>query len=183
MTSQRLASYWVNRGQEIKRNAETSYISLYDDGRSANVVVFMGNQKLQFPKWLMRDYLSLSQIIYPDQHLRRQNLNLKRLEVTDVMKSHLTAAGMQYDPGVSRTQLENVDIDPEKAFDRLTRAEIARSNDDVTTLLRKIVSDIREIGADVTTRSGVGAVQGEYGWTHFEIIVAWHILQAQEKKG
>lgn len=180
MTSEKLASYWI-MPQPIKRSSKSTYVNMYNDGRSANVVVLMGNLKAQVPKWYLRDLLSLSYVVYPDQSMDRRGIDLKRVEVTPAMKKYLDDAGMQYEPGILYTKLAAADIDPSNTFDKLTRADKMRS-DSPTNILKAILHDIKHNGVDVMTDDGLARVMNAYGWTEFEIVCAKSIYELQQRR-
>lgn len=170
-----LAEYWFN-STRVFQNSNTSYISLYDDGRSANIIVIMGGYKVQLPKWLMRDYISLSFVAYPKQRFVRRNPY--HVTILDNMKKMLANTGLYYDPGglrgTVRTNISGVLIDPDIVFDQDSRANIARIGDH-NDMLRMISDDIIESGANITKRSGVEEVRKKYGWTTFEVVMAAHV--------
>lgn len=174
--SKLLANYWFN-ATRIFRQSNTSYFSLYDDGRSANAVLMMGSLRVQIPKWLMRDYLSLSLVAYPNQRLVRRNPY--HVDVSMDMIKILADEGLYYDPGGVRgtvkTNISNVEIDPQSVLDTASRANLARVGDH-NKMLRMIADDIEKSGADVSIRAGVEQVQKQYGWTQFEVVMTSHVL-------
>ena len=176
-----LADYWFN-ATRIFRTSSTSYASLYDDGRSANIVVMMGGLKVQLPKWLLRDYISLSFVAYPNQMFVRRNPY--HVRISDEMREMLAGAELHYDPGGIRgtveTNVDGVPIDPQIVLDPESRTNLARMGDH-NTMFRMIVDDIADADADTAKRSGVKAVSKRYGWTQFEIVMATYVRDMTAK--
>lgn len=178
-----LAEYWFN-ATRIFRRSNTSYISLYDDGRSANIIVMMGDYKVQVPKWLMRDYISLSLVAYPNQRFNRQNPY--HVAIPEKMEEILADAGLHYDPGglrgTVRTNIDEVPIDPQITLDPESRTNLARMGDH-NKMIRMISADITQSGANVSKRSGVEKVRKKYGWTTFEVVMTAHVLDMNTQEG
>jgi len=100
------------------RSTKTAYLDLFDNGISANVVLFVDRFKLQLPKWVLRDFLSLSAVVYPDAPVNRRE-NPERVEIKDAMSERLTAAGFRYRPGHAHTHLPDARTDPDATLEAM----------------------------------------------------------------
>jgi len=181
--SELLASYWRMPGIS-GRTTKTAYLDLFDNGISANVVLFVDRFKLQLPKWVLRDFLSLGAVMYPDAPVNRRE-NPERVEVKDVMTERLTAAGFRYRPGHEHTYLPAARTDPDAALEAMvtpepiTRAELARDGEPLA-MYKMILADrhgAEADGADLSKWSGVHKMEDGYGWSAFEVIMSG-LLQA-----
>ena len=172
------------------RTTKTAYLDLFDNGISTNVVLFVDRFRLQLPKWVLRDFLSLGTVIYPDAPINRRE-NPERVEIKDVMTERLTAAGFRYDPGHAHTLLPNSRSDPNSVLESMsredppepmTKADLARDGEPLA-MYKMILADrtAAEVdGADLSLWSGVHKVEDDYGWSTFEVIVSgW--LQAAKR--
>lgn len=174
--SELLAHYWFN-ATRIPRKSKTSYISLYDNGRSANIIVIMGGCKVHVPKWLMRDFISLSFVAYPNQRFVRRSPY--HVEIMEELEEILADAGLHYDPGglrgTVRTNISEVPIDPKITLDPESRTNLARMGNH-NDMIQMISDDITQSGANVSKMSGIEKVRKEYGWTTFEVVMTAYVM-------
>ena len=187
--SELLASYWrlpVKSG----RTTKTAYLDLFDNGISANVVLFVDRFKLQLPKWVLRDFLSLGAVVYPDALINRRE-NPGRVLIEDGMTERLTAAGFRYNPGQVYTHLPDARTDPnatlesvnggapaETAAKPVTRVDVARAGGH-NEMFRMILQDVGSVKKE---GSGVNEVMKKFGWTDFEVTAAVHIEKLHEER-
>jgi len=164
-----------------RQTTKTAYLDLFDNGISTNVVLFVDRFKLQLPKWVLRDFLSLGTIIYPDAPINRRE-NPERVEIKDAMTERLTAAGFRYRPGHAHTCLPDARTDPDATLEAMvtpgtmTRVDLARAGDP-NKMYRMILEDAKEVrreGADTNKMSGKMLIV-ERGWTLYEVIGALQV--------
>jgi len=158
------------------RTTKTAYLDLFDNGISANVVLFVDRFKLQLPKWVFRDFLSLAAVMYPDAPINRRE-NPERVLVEDVMTERLGVAGFRYNPGRTHTHLPESRTDPNAAFESMmttpapaTRADLARAGS-IDKMFQMIISDIKQ------AEQGGADVCATHGWTNFEVAIVRHVLK------
>lgn len=177
-----LASYWrmpVNSG----RTTKTAYLDLFDNGISANVVLFVDKFKLQIPKWVMRDFLSLGAVMYPEAAINRR-ANPERVLIEDVMKERLASAGYRYAPGRTNTLLPDARTGPDAALEHASRADLARAGDH-NEVFRMILADIAAAehgGSNLSVSSSMHKVRDDYGWTRFEVAASRWIQKTQREQ-
>lgn len=193
--SELLASYWrtpIKSG----RTTKTAYLDIFDNGISANVVLFVDKFKLQLPKWVLRDFLSLAVVVYPEAAINRR-AHPERVEIKDVMADRLAAAGFRYNPGRAHTYLPDSRTDPNTVLEsrgkmdetRTTpepesRAERARRGDhnEMYRMIRKDIEEAKRGGADLTKWSGIDEVMKCAGWTLYEVISAIWVRNATRER-
>ena len=189
-----LASYWRLPGIS-GRTTKTAYLDLFDNGISANVVLFVDRFKLQLPKWVLRDFLSLSAVIYPDALINRRE-NPERVKIEDVMTERLASAGFKYRPGHERTFLPDSRTDPNSALEPvagdparttpnpMTNVDLARDGEPLA-MWKMILPDraaAEADGADLSKWSGVHKVEDDYGWSAFEVIMSGWLQAAYRER-
>lgn len=177
-----LASYWRSPVPS-NRATKTAYLDLFDNGISANVVIFIDRWKMQIPKWVMRDFLSLGGVMYPDAPLNRRE-NPEHVIVEDVMKDRLAAAGFRYNPGHTHSCLPDAGTDPGVVLEHTSRTDLARAgkpDDMYQAILADIDTTIRG-GADPSKWAGVQKVIADYGWTHFEVSASRSLRHAYREQ-
>ena len=169
----------VNSG----RTTKTAYLDLFDNGISANVVLFVDKFKLQIPKWVMRDFLSLGAVMYPEAAINRR-ANPERVLIEDVMKERLASAGYRYAPGRTNTLLPDARTGPDAALEHASRADLARAGDH-NEVFRMILADIAAAehgGSNLSVSSSMHKVRDDYGWTRFEVAASRWIQKTQREQ-
>jgi len=167
------------------RKTKTAYLDLFDNGISANVVMFVDRFKLQIPKWVMRDFLSLAAVVYPEAAINRR-VYPERVEIKDAMLEQLAIAGFRYNPGQMRTYLPDAMTDPNSTLESVsggdsagiipeltTKADIARAGkpSEMYQMIRSDIEQAEQEGAEIKTWAGIDKVV-EHGWTRFEVYMS-----------
>lgn len=175
MMSELLASYW-RIPVPSNRHTKTAYLDLFDNGISANLVVFVDRWRLQIPKWVVYDLLGLARVVYPDAPIFRRQ-NPERVKIETVMHEHLVASGYcyepkRYDPKSVGVVFPDVAAAPCDVFGRLSKADRFRWRGNIQKMIREIVPDVFDSGSDITTRKGRDVVTVQYGWSGYEQVTA-----------
>jgi hypothetical protein len=158
-------------------------LDLFDNGISANVVLFIDRWKMQIPKWVMRDFLSLGAVMYPDAPLNRRE-NPEHVSVEEVMTARLAAAGFRYNPGNAHTYLPDAGADPGAVLEHTSRADLTRAGKP-SEMYKVILADVAAAergGADLSKWSGVQKLIDDYGWTGFEVLAVRELRRTYRER-
>jgi hypothetical protein len=143
----------------------------------------MDRWKMQIPKWVMRDFLSLGAVMYPDAPLNRRE-NPEHVVIEDAMTTRLAAAGFRYNPGHTHTYLPDAGTDPNTTLEPMTKADLARDGEPLA-MYKTILTDrtaVEVSGVDLSKWSGVHKVKDDYGWSAFEVVMSGWLQAAQRER-
>lgn len=157
------------------KNPNTAYINLSRVNKWVKTIVVHNGSIIQIPHWLLRDHLSIEQVLTPNRSLQRQNTD--RLTVEDALIAELQGHGYRYGSGTTTLLPEpdgNDDAVSKLKYADQIRQQLADGTITYLDVMKKIMVTYFKAKQQYSDyKQAKQLCKSVYGWSEPEFMMAY----------